>query len=467
MTTVFKWLRQIVLALVIVFGLMLVAVWTLRFSAKDEAAREAMALMAQPTAAHAGANGYAWLAFPDRRIPEAELEAALQAELAAFAAWQAGQGERLLDGDGNLAMGVMDVGRFESPAAARYPERPKVDAPDVACSLRDPDCLPRVREHAHTVRAWLQADAERLALAEQSLAADHLSDPFPPAVDSPLPAYTTWRLALNATALQAVDGDVAGASLRACRLLDSARRFGRQGGNLIAKLVPMALAEGSAGLLLSLQRENPGLVLPAECAPALAPVQAEDFLVCDALRHEYRMNATLAQQLDVALEGWHPNKVMHRLLLQDGELQQMWLAESLAPACRDDYRQAVFAGTVPPLGENLVHRGQARCYAAAVNCLLVEIAQPAYADYQGRLLDHAAKQRLQIAALRAHAGQLPPEEVADTAASPGYALQADDAAWILALRFQRGGDSAEFRVPMPPSAPTPAADTAVVTDRSD
>lgn len=113
MTTVFKWLRQIVLALVIVFGLMLVAVWILRFNAKDEAAREAMALMEQPTATHAGDNGYAWLAFPDLRIPEAELEAALQAELAAFASWQAGQGERLLDSDGNLAMGVIDVGRFE------------------------------------------------------------------------------------------------------------------------------------------------------------------------------------------------------------------------------------------------------------------------------------------------------------------------------------------------------------------
>lgn len=453
MTTLSKWLRQIVLALVIVFGLMLVAVWILRFNAKDEAAREAMALMEQPTAAHAGDNGYAWLAFPDLRIPEAELDAVLQAELAAFATWQAGQGERLLDGDGNLAMGVMDVGQFESPAAARYPERPRVDAPDLACSLRDPDCLPRVREHADTVRAWLQADAERLALAERSFDADHLSDPYPPAVDSPLPAYTTWRLAVNAAALQAVDGDVAGASLRACRMLDSARRFGHQGGSLIAKLVPMALAESSAGLLLALRRENPGLELPAECAPALAPVQAEDFLVCDALRHEYRMNATLAQQLDVALEGWHPNKVMHRLLLQDGELQQMWLAESLAPACRDDYRESVLAGTVPPLGENLVHRGQARCYAAAVNCMLVEIAQPAYTDYQGRLLDHAAKQRLQIAALRAYAGQLPPEEVADAAASPGYALQADAEAWTLPLRFHRGGDSEVFAVQMPPALP--------------
>ncbi len=457
MTTLLKWLRQIAIAGAIVFVLALAAVWTLRFFAKDEAAREARALMEQPTATHAGDNGYAWLAFLDRRIPEAELEAALQAELAAFEVWQASQGQRLLDGDGNLAMGVVDVGQFESPAAARYPERPKIDAPETACSLRDTRCLTQVREHADTVRAWLQAETERLALVERSLAADHLSDPFPPAVDSPLPAYNHWRLALNSVALQAVDGDVAGASVRACRLFDSARRFGRQGGSLIAKLVPLALAEGAGGLLLSLQHENPGLVLPADCAPALAPVQAEDFLVCESLRYEYRMNATLAAQMDDALDGWHPAKLTYRLLLQDGELQQMWLAESLAPACEDEYRHSVLAGTVPPLGENGVHRGQARCYAAAVNCLLVEIAQPAYGDYQGRLLDHAAKQRLIVAALRAGAGQLPTAEVAQAAASPGYALQTDDEGWTLPLRFQRSTDNAVLQLPLPPTAPADAA----------
>lgn len=456
MTTLLKWLRQILLALLIVFGLALAAVWTLRFFAKDEAAREARALMDRLPAPPTGGNGYAWLAFPDRRIPEAELDAAVQAELAAFQEWQAGQGERLLDNTGSLTSGYANVGQFASPAAARYPERPKVPAPDLACSLRDTDCLPRVREHADLVRAWLQADAERLALAERSFEAEHLSDPFPPAIDSPLPAYSTWRLALNAAALQAVDGDVAGAAVRACRMFDSGRRFGRQGGNLIAKLVPMAMAEGAGGLLLSLQRENPGLVLPAECTPALAPVQAEEFLVCDALRHEYRMNSTLALQLDGALEGWHPNKLLHRLLLQDGELTQLWLAEGLAPACRDDYRQSVLAGEVPPLGAGTVGRGQLRCYAAAINCMLVEIAQPAYGDYQGRLLDHAAKQRLIVAALRAGAGQLPPAQVADAAASPGYTLQVDAEGWSLPLRFHREANSAVFRVPLPPAPPAAA-----------
>ena len=70
MTTLFKWLRQIVLALLIVFGLALVAVWTLRWFAKDESAREALALMQQATPAATGENGFRWLAFADRRIPE-------------------------------------------------------------------------------------------------------------------------------------------------------------------------------------------------------------------------------------------------------------------------------------------------------------------------------------------------------------------------------------------------------------
>lgn len=434
MAMVFKVLRQGLFALLILFGIALLGVWSLRLSASDEAAREARALMEQTRPLPAGSNGYAWLAFTDRRIPEAGLDAALQAEVAAFDAWQAGQADRLLDDSRKLAIGEADRQNFQSPAAARYPQRPDVEIPEAACSTRDIDCLARVRTHADAVRAWLQADGERLALAERSLAAEHISDPFPPRVDTPVAGYRVWRHALNAAALQAVDGDVAGATVRACRLFDASRRFAREAPSLIAKLVPLALAEGAGGLVLSLQRENPGLVLPPDCTRALVPVTVDDFQICDALRYEYRMNAALADQLDQGLAGWHPGNTVQRLLLQDGELQKSWMAEGFAPACRDHFRASVAAGEVPPLSKPTVDRGQLRCYAAVVNCILVEIAQPAYADYQERLLDHAAKQRLLIAAIAYTAGTLPENEVETAAASPGYALERRAEGWALMLR---------------------------------
>ncbi|WP_146907575.1 hypothetical protein [Arenimonas daejeonensis] len=452
MSTLFKWLRQILTALLILFVILLVGVWTLRHFARDDAAREARALMEQPVPAATGSNGYAWLAFIDHRIPEAGLEAALQAEVATFDAWQAGQGDRLLANSRSLTTGLADTGQFESPAAARYPERPGVDVPDTSCNLHDLDCLAQVRANAESVRAWLQADAERLVLAERSLAAEQIGDPFPPRIDAPLPGFRVWRLALNAAALQAVDGDVAGATVRACRLFETSRRFARQGPSLVAKLVPLALAEGAGGLVLSLQRENPGLVLPPDCASALVPVVVDDFQICDALRYEYRMNAALADQIDESLAGWHPGNTVQRLLLHDGELQQLWMAEGFAPACRDDFRAKVAAGEVPPLSRPAVDQDQLRCYAAVVNCMLVAMSQPAYADYWERLLDHAAKQRLLIAAIAYTAGTLPEAEVAAAAASPGYALQRHADGWSLDLRHPRPDQEEGYlvRAGMPP-----------------
>lgn len=462
MATLFKWLRRGLTTLLIVFALAWLAVWMLRASARSESATQARALMEQPVPAATGRSGYAWLAFIDRRIPEAELEAALQAEVVAFDAWQAGQAGRLLDGSGRLAIGDAGAPRFESPAAANYPVRPTVEAPDTACSSRDIDCLAKVRADADAVRAWLQADAERLVLAERSLAADHLGDPFPPRIDTPVAGYQVWRLALNAAALQAVDGDIAGASVRACRMFDASRRHARQATSLIAKLVPLALAEGAGGLLLSLQRENPGLVLPPDCDPALAPVVVDDFQICDALRYEYRMNAALAGQLDEALAGWHPGNAVQRLLLQDGDLQQLWMAEGFAPACSEAFRAGVARGEVPPLPPPAVDRSRLHCYAAIVNCVLVEIAQPAYADYQERLLDHAAKQRLLIAAISLHAGRLSEAGIDAAASSPGYAVERGPGTWTLRLRQPRAdAKDGSFVLPVGtvPAPASPAAET--------
>lgn len=444
MATLFKWLRQGLFALLILFGIALLFVWILRSSARTDAAREARALMEQATPEHTGSDGYAWLAFTNLRIPEAELETALQAEVAAFNTWQEGQADRLLANSRSLAMGYADTGQFESPAAARYPERPRVEAPESACSTRETDCLARVRGDAETVRSWLQAESERLALADRSLAADRIGEPFPPRIDTPIPGYQVWRLSLNAAALQAVDGDVAGAAVRACRLFDASRRFARQAPSLIAKLVPLALAEGAGGLVLSLQRENPGLVLPPDCTPALAPVLVDDFQICDALRYEYRMNSALADQIDESLAGWHPGNAVQRLLLQDGELQKLWMAEGFAPACSDEFRAQVERGDVPPLSQPAVDRDQLHCYAAVVNCILVEIAQPAYADYQERLLDHAAKQRLLIAAISRAAGNLPEAAVDAATASPGYTVERHPDRWVLGLRQPPAGEDAGF-----------------------
>lgn len=459
MSSVFRWLRKLLVALVVAIVLLLLVTRALRWFADDDAARADLALMEASAPAPAGRNGSAWLALADLEIPEAEVEAAFAEDVAAFAAWQAGAGKRLF-GEGDLFAGVTSgsAEAYVSPLAGRYRERPRVQAPEAACTLAAADCLARVRAEPETVRAWLAADAARLALATHSLEADHVAYPYAPAIDSPLPSYQHWRLPLSAAALQAVDGDAAGALVRACGLLASARRLGGGADMLISKLVAMSLTEGAAGLVLAIQREHPGLALPAGCAPARAPVQVDDYQVCEALRFEYRMNAQYGRLMDEGLAGrWDPMSLAYRWLLLDERMHKLWVAETFAPACRDDFRSAVAAGDVPALGGRFVRTSEPRCYAAFGNCLLTGIAAPAWDGYQTRLLDHAARLRLLLAGIARQAGEIDASAFASAAASPGYAVSRREDGWHLPLKNPRQADQPDFVLPHAPAPADPAA----------
>lgn len=456
MSSVFRWLRKLLVALVVAIVLFLLVTRALRWFADDEAARADLALMEAAEPAPAGGNGSAWLALADLEVPEAEVEAAFADDVAAFAAWQAGAGRRLF-GAGDLFAGVTSgpAESYASPLAARYPARPKVDVPEAACTLAGLDCLQRVRTDPEAVRAWLAADAARLGAATRSLAADHVAHAYAPAMDSPLPPYQYWRLPLSAAALQAVDGDAAGAVVRACGLLGSARRLGGRADTLISKLVAMSLAEGAAGLVLAIQHAQPGLALPDDCAPARAPVQVDDYQVCEALRFEYRTSVQYGRLMDEGLAGrWDPKSLAYRWLLLDERMHGLWIAETFAPACRDDFRTAVAAGEVPDVAGHIVATAEPRCYAAFGNCLLVAIAAPAWDGYQKRLLDHAARLRLLLAGIALQAGGIDEAGLPAAAASPGYGLSRRDDGWHLPLRNPRIADQPDFVLP---HAPAPRA----------
>lgn len=456
MSSVFRWLRKLLVAVVVVIVLFLLVTRALRWFADDEAARADLALMEVSEPAPAGRNGSAWLALADLEIPEAEVEAAFAEDVAAFAAWQAGAGKRLF-GEGDLFVGITSgpSESYVSPLAARYPARPKVDAPETACTLAGLDCLQRVRADPDGVRAWLAADAARLEAATRSLAADHIAYVYPPAMDSPLPSYQYWRLPLSAAALQAVDGDAAGALVRACGLLASARRIGGRSDMLISKLVAMSLTEGAAGLVLAIRHGQPGLALPPDCAPARAAVQVDDYQVCEALRFEYRMSAPYGRLMDEGLAGrWDPMSLAYRWLLLDERMQKLWMAETFAPACRDDFRTAVAAGDVPAVAGTHVAPSELRCYAAFGNCLLTGIAASAWDGYQKRLLDHAARLRLLLAGIALSAGEIDEAGLPAAAASPGYELGRREDGWHLPLRSPRAADAPDFVLP---HAPLPAA----------
>ena len=439
-----KWLARVVLAVVGLLVLAVLGVQLLRMSAYGDEQRAAVALAAAPPPAATGTNGYAALALSDHAVPAEAIDAEMAANVRDFSQWLDSQPQGMSPDSGAASAQV-----WTPAVASRYPAQPPVEYKSPLCAMKGDDCLALAKADTGAMRAFLASQSGRLALVEVSLGADHFHSPYPPSHQAPLPAYTALRLPLTQAAFDAVDGRVPDAMARTCRTLAGARRFTAVSRDLVGKMVFPSLAEGAARLLLELRREHPGVPLPSDCAPALAPVQADHYLMCEAMRGEFRMGAAMTARLDKALAAdWTPRALVTRWLLMDGRLQDAWSAHTFAAPCTDDYRAQVLAGSVPDIPAMPVRRGEFHCYAAAVSCLLAEIAMPAYGGYQERLLDSAARLRVLLAAHSGVGGPVDEQALQSAAASPGYAVAVDAAARALSVRarFERGDKPADFRV---------------------
>jgi len=438
-----KLLKRIILTLFLLFVAYVVTVQVLRWLAFGEEEREALALMEQPVSAPGGSSGFKYLAFAGLAVPQDELDAALAREMGAFSQWHAALGERIVESE----FGGESTGVYLSPAAEAYPVREAVPFPSSSCNFRESDCLARLAGNEDEIRAWLASDEDRLALAWQALRSDHVANPYPLGVDTPIAAFQVFRLPINAVALQALDGDTGGAQARACELLAASRRFLRQDGLLIDKMVNAALTQGAAGLVLAIRRVDPDAPLPAECGVALEPVGAADYFVCNSLRSEYAMVASLSRAMDEALaRSWNPLRIGTRWLLIDDRLQRAWSARGFAPMCREESLALIASGRLPEVASTEFSKRSVGYWAAPMSSILSNIAVPAHDPYQRRLLDHAAVLRLQLAAIAHVNGELGADQVAEAAASPGYEISRDDEGWLLGLLTKESNRESEFRI---------------------
>lgn len=446
-----KALRVGIVSVLGVLLLGLLGVQLLRWTALDEHDEAMLALARTAPAPAVGRSGFAALALSGHDIPANAIDAEMAAEVQAYTAWLAGQGEAILAASRQAAGGndAGLLGSWKPRYEGRYPARPPINADSPLCRLRATDCLALVRADTGAMRGFMAGETARLAQVDEALSADHLHSPYPPSHQAPFAPFSTLRLSLTQAAFDAADGRVPQALVRTCRTLAAARRFTPGARDLLNQMFFPALAEGSAALLLDIRREHPSEPLPAECAEALRPGEASDYLICEAMRGEFRMGAALSASQDAALAGsWAPTNLFSRFVLMDSELHDAWMANIHAAPCTDDYRLEVLAGRVPPPPTAAISRDDIHCYAAAINCILAGIALPAYDDYQGRLLDHAAKLRVLLAAQAALGTDASPATLQAAAASPGYELSVDAATRTLALRqrFPPGNTDPVFAV---------------------
>lgn len=384
-----RWSKRLFFAgLFLLVGYVLL-VQVLRWIAFGEEERAALAVMEMPLTIPSGNNGFKYLAYGDLQVPEDALDETLATDVAAFAQWHAGYGKAMAMGDNKLTP-------LELPSHARFPKRVAVEVPDAACALRAANCLRKLRGNETRVRDWLAADAARLGMAERALAAGNLVNPYAYNVSAPIASFQMLRLPLNDIALQALDGNVAGALPRACNLLGASRRHLRNDGMLIDKVVFASLVEGASELLLSIREADPSLPLPDSCASAIASVQMQDFQVCGALRTEFAMMSELSRQMDAGLSG---RRLPARWVFTSDKLQRGWTATSFAPMCTADGQAAIARGEIPKLEVSEFSRASVDFWAAPISRILASISQPAYGGYQQRLLDHAAGLRKNLVAI--------------------------------------------------------------------
>ncbi|MFY2763945.1 hypothetical protein [Arenimonas sp. MALMAid1274] len=451
-----KRLKWIVLVPLALFAAALLTVHVLRWLAVDDADREALATMQVDERPSQGRSGFAALALADRDIPLEQRERVVGEDVRAFEAW-------LADPKAAHAEGLREVmfdpqqDNFASwedteqhlQVAGHFPYRETPPMVEGTCSLREFGCLQMVRTSPRVAEVWLRQHADALARADVALAADHLRNPYPPSWDTPFVSYALLRLPLNQAALDAVQDRVPQALSRACRTLAGARRIAGRPEHLLDKMIGDALAEGAASLLLDIRREHAALPLPAECDEALRPVLAQAALACPSIRGEFRIHSATRERMAAALAAsWNPRDVIARLLLSDRKLMSVWLARSASTYCSQDYVRQVLDGHLPPPRAHEPIAGTWQCFAAVLDCILLDIATQSYVDYQARMLDSAATLRVLLAAQAAAGGELEDKALAAAAASPGYDVRLDTSTGelLLTLKKPREGEESGLRI---------------------
>jgi len=391
-------LKGIVVAIAVLV-LFAAAVWGLsRAMGPTAAEREALALIDAPPVA-SGRDGFAALYTVGHDVPEAERAAVLAEDVRRFS-------ETSLPLEGSDSSWTSSLQDWPELGVARQ------DDP-AWCSLRDRDCLERVRAAPQAYARMLERNAALLDRAAALDAWDHFRNPFPMRFDTPLPAYQPLTRSLTRDAWRFVDGDVDAALAGACEGVVRGRKLIAAGDSLIGSMIGAALVNGNAGLLADmlaeLPREHP---LPARCEPAFAlPFPLEEG-VCRAMLAEGRYaTATMRNQIgaiaasqaaELNLPAWSMR------LFFDPERTAARGAPRFTWYCGEEARELLVRDrplldpTPPPPMWTLA------CASNLVGCILTDIAWPAYTDYGQRLQDVDARLRTTAGLLwlRGHDGAI-------------------------------------------------------------
>ena len=353
--------------------------------------REALALVDAPPVRE-GRDGFAALYTLTHDVPDAKQGSVLAEDVARLAALPAMSGE-------GAGMSVWRSALKDWPALGES----RKDDP-AWCSLRKPGCLALVRSAPEAYAGLLERNAAQLDRVQALSAWDHFANPFPPRLDTPLPAYQPLTRLTTRDAWRFASGDISSGLSGACDGVAQGRKMIDAGDSLIGSMIGAALIQGNATLLADMLAELPrDHSLPSQCEAAFALPMPLDNGVCRTMLSEARFLAGgLRTQVaaDVAggfaggkLPAWSSR------LLFDPDRTVARGAPKFAWYCGEQAR-ALLKQDQPILDRSpSPTRWSLQCVSNPVGCILADIAHPAYSDYGLRLQDAQARLRTTAALL--------------------------------------------------------------------
>ncbi|HEV2607019.1 MAG TPA: hypothetical protein VGT79_03455, partial [Xanthomonadaceae bacterium] len=206
--------------------------------------RKALAIMAAPPEMAKGQhNAFATLWLAQYDIPAADMDKVMAADIARF----------------HPASTDEAAAGFVSSAEGHYPKQaPEPVSAQVLCSLKDEDCLAKVRENTGAIRKVLSEHDLVLDHLRSLDSADYYQSIFPDSLNSPIPSFLgNGQLQIADAAVQFVDGDKAEGLTRACSTANNWRRLAIHSDNLIAKMLGVAIFDAAADLFADMLAEMP------------------------------------------------------------------------------------------------------------------------------------------------------------------------------------------------------------------
>ena len=417
-----RWLWLLLKSLAWLIGTLLVTILVViaigaygRWRGPDAQGRAALALMQVPAVQPAGSNAFPILWLWQWPVPDAQLQAVTNADMARLRRISEGPTHNpswaTFSGDHAAVMALIN---YQTAVQQRWPASHGADALDLCPQISNsgpPDCIAFVQAHPASVAAALAASRTALHRATQLQHTQYMWSALPATPLQPMTSVfapeSLARVALTADAQHFIAGDTQAALTDACRSAVTWRRLYGQSNSRQLAVQAQANVGFSLQLMAAMLARLPSTApIPPQCLQATAPLVARAVDLCAASRRGFERHVLFFKAMRRAGAASLSDRIAAWLLF-DPRLDSAYYARLDAPFCQPGFIARVLADPQASAMTPLPRMGVAACVGSAYTCLsnrglLAYGNRQLFADPVLHASNLAANIRLAAAALALH-----------------------------------------------------------------